>query len=68
MKQNLVVVGYVLLVVGFLSIILGMVGINLSYLAWLENFGRLPAFIVKLAFVVFGLIIMYVAKTNNEQV
>lgn len=67
MKQNSVVIGYILFLVGALAIILGMVGINLSYLSWLEDLGRLPAFIIKLSFIVFGLIIMYVSKTANEE-
>ncbi len=68
MKQNSVVIGYILFVVGALAIILSMVGINLSYLSWLEDLGRLPAFAIKLSFIVFGLIIMYVSKTAREEI
>jgi len=49
---------------GFSAIILSLVGAQLSFLAWLESFGALTAFLVKLVMILLGIVIVYLARSN----
>lgn len=60
-KGYLRVFGFVLFVLGFLSIILNMVGISLKPLQFLNDLSF--GFLIKLGFLVFGLIILYIDST-----
>jgi hypothetical protein len=57
-------VGFLIAGLGFSAIILSLVGAQLSFLAWLENFGALTAFLVKLVMILLGIVIVYLARSN----
>jgi len=57
-------VGFLLMAIGFISIVLSLVGAQLSFLVWLESFGRLAGFVSKLLLIIVGIIIIYLAQSN----
>ena len=64
-KTLFTILGFVFFAVGFLSIVLNFVGVELSYLLWLKNWlGPLGAFVTKLCFIIFGIIMFIAAQTN----
>jgi hypothetical protein len=69
MKKNkawLTVVGFLLAGTGFLAIILSLVGLQFTFLAWLDDMGRLLGFVLKVAMVLVGFILMYIAQLDTE--
>lgn len=67
MKKNsgvLSIVGFVFLALGFLSLLLGGVGMRFSFLEWIDELGRLGAFIFKLGMLMVGFALLYVAKVD----
>ncbi|MCB0655546.1 MAG: hypothetical protein KDC57_05380 [Saprospiraceae bacterium] len=59
MKAFNTVLGFLLFLFGLLSIILNLVGLQFSFLTWMENLGRLGAFVLRLIMVLAGIVIMY---------
>ena len=53
-----------LFALGMLSIILSIVGVKLAFLSWIDNWGRLTGFLIKLFMLVVGMIIMFVARAD----
>jgi len=68
MKEGpLSVVAYLFILFGFLSIILSIIGLKLRFLSFLDAGGEGLGFIIKICFIVFGFILMYVVRTSSEQ-
>jgi hypothetical protein len=63
-KDWLTLVGFTLVILGFLSLALSLVGLKLSFLVWLDRPGPLFGFLAKLAMIVTGLAITYLAQTD----
>ena len=63
----LTVIGFVLLALGVTTLFSTMVGVDIAPLAWLyrENIGL--SYAVRLAFVVVGIILIYVGRTDWER-
>lgn len=59
-------IGFVLLIVGFLSLILKMVGVHLSFLYWIEILGGLTANLIRVSFILIGLLLIYVSRTKMD--
>lgn len=57
-------VGFVLAGLGFSSIVLSLVGAKLSFLVWIDGFGALPGFVIKLLMIITGIVIVYLARTD----
>lgn len=66
-KNLLTALGFFCFIIGMLSIFLGIVGVYLSFLSPLEKLGNLPAFLIKLALAVGGLVLAYLARTDWER-
>lgn len=67
MKKNaewLSLVGFVLVTFGVGALALSLVGLRFSFLTWLDAGGHFLGFIIKMAMVVFGFLLVYVAKSN----
>ncbi len=56
--------GAVLAGLGFLSIALSLVGVQFSFLAWLDSFGRLFGFVIKLIMIIAGILILYISQSD----
>lgn len=57
-------VGFLLFLYGFLALILSMIGLKLSFLTWIDAPGALFGFVVRIAMIIGGLIIVYIARTD----
>lgn len=69
MKKALwLIVGFALFFLGALSLILNMVGVDFTFLAWLNHFGRLPAFLIKVLMVVGGIVVIYLNSVDWREV
>ena len=66
-KGHLTLLGFILFLVGALSLILGLVGLNLSIFSFLSKFSPIIGLMVKLGFLVIGLLVMYVSKTGFQE-
>lgn len=66
-KGLFTLVGMVLIGIGFLAIMLNMIGLRFEFLTWIDNFGRFAGFLIRIAFIVVGFVIIAVAQTNFEQ-
>ena len=60
-------VGFLLVVLGFLSLGLTMVGVKLRILLWMDWFGPLPSFMLKIVLVLGGFVLVYLAQTDFTQ-
>jgi hypothetical protein len=58
------IVGFLLTALGFLAIALSMVGIQFAFLTWLDATGRLFGFIAKIAMIIAGILILYLAQSD----
>ncbi len=68
-KQNvLTTIGFLLFMVGAIGLILQLVGLQLSIFAYLSRVSPLANLLTQLAFIIVGLIIVYISKSNNELV
>lgn len=61
-----VLLGFILAAIGLLSIVLTLIGVQFTFLRFIEGFGQLIAFLIKLCFVVVGFVMMYIAGTDAE--
>lgn len=67
MKSFYTVLGFLLFLFGILSIILNLVGLQFVFLTWIDNFGRLGAFILRIVMMLAGIILMYLNLVNWRQ-
>ncbi len=63
-KAIYTLVGFVLAGLGFSSIVLSLVGAKLSFLVWIDAFGALAGFVIKLLMIITGIVIVYLARTD----
>ncbi len=63
-KGILSIIGFVLTALGFLSIVLSLVGVQLAFLTWIDELGRLFGFLVKLGMIIAGILILYLAQSD----
>lgn len=67
MKKNaewLSLVGFVLVTLGISALALSFVGLRFSFLIWLDAPGRFFGFAVRVLMVVFGFLLVYIAKSD----
>ncbi|MFZ4545279.1 MAG: hypothetical protein ACOYOA_14605 [Saprospiraceae bacterium] len=65
-KTVLLVTGFFLFLFGFLALILQFVGIQLVFLTWIDYFGNLPGFVIRLLMIIAGIVCAAYAGMNNE--
>ncbi|MBK9108057.1 MAG: hypothetical protein IPM92_06635 [Saprospiraceae bacterium] len=65
-KAIMLLSGFILFVIGMLSLILSLVGIHLLILKPVESFGFFYASIIKLSFIITGLILAFMGSSNNK--
>jgi hypothetical protein len=63
-KNLFTIVGFLLVVIGFLSMIVSVVGLKFSFLLFLESWGSLVGFVIKLMIILVGFILTYLGQTN----
>jgi uncharacterized integral membrane protein len=57
-------IGFLLFIIGFVALVLSLVGVKLSYLNWIDNWGGLPGFIIRLLMIISGIVIVYLTVTD----
>lgn len=66
-KKNLyTLIGFLLFVIGILTLLINLVGLDFGILKWLEVFGRLGAFCIKLGMIFGGVIMVVLANADEE--
>ncbi|HMO38331.1 MAG TPA: hypothetical protein PKC76_03445 [Saprospiraceae bacterium] len=63
-KGLFTLVGFLLAGTGFLALILSLVGLQLAFLTWIDAPGRLFGFVMRLVFIIAGIVIIYLAQSN----
>ncbi|MEQ8704501.1 MAG: hypothetical protein RIC19_11305 [Phaeodactylibacter sp.] len=63
-KAIYTLVGFIIAGLGFSSIILSLVGAKLSFLVWIDAWGALTGFLIKLIMILSGIVIIYLARTD----
>ena len=58
------IAGFLLFMTGMLSLILSLIGIRFTFLAFLEYWGSLVGFLLKLVLIMAGFILIYLSKTE----
>ena len=66
-KTAWTIVGFVLFSTGMLALVLTLVGVELVFLNWLNELNALLSFLVKIALVVAGVVVVALARTDWEQ-
>ncbi len=66
-KSVFTILGFILLFLGVLSIVLSIVGTNFIFLSKLEDFGRLPAFVIKCLMIVIGMVMIVISMSNLKE-
>lgn len=63
-KGWLSLIGFLLFFYGMLSLVLSLIGAKLTFLTWLEAFGPLMGFVLKILMIVGGIVIVAVARSD----
>lgn len=63
-KAIYTLVGFIIAGLGFSAIVLSLVGAKLSFLVWIDDFGGLVGFLIKLLMIITGIVIVYLARTD----
>lgn len=64
-KTVMISLGFGLFILGLLSLALNLVALNYSFLVWMDAFGPLVSFLIKL-FMVFGGVVLVTLANDNE--
>jgi uncharacterized membrane protein len=65
-KSWLSIVGFILFIIGFVALILSLVGLRFSFLNFIDSAGPLVGFLVRIAFIAFGLILVYLSRLEGQ--
>lgn len=58
-KSLWVALGFLLAGTGFMALVLSLIGVKLSFLTWIDAPGALFGFVLRLVFIITGIIIVY---------
>jgi hypothetical protein len=68
MKRAIILsLGFFLFISGFLSLILMMTGLKLSFLGFLDFFGRGFGFLLRLLMIIGGIVMIYLLNIEEEE-
>jgi hypothetical protein len=63
-KGIISLIGFSLFILGMLSLSLSLVSVQVSFLTWLEAFGRGVGLLLKLAMIVLGVVLVVLSRGN----
>jgi uncharacterized membrane protein YidH (DUF202 family) len=66
-KGLLLLLGYLLFTLGITSVVMELVGTHWYFLAWLEHFGHLFTFILKILMMIGGILLIVLARVDWER-
>ena len=58
-------IGFFFFIIGFLSIVLYLVGIKLSFLVWMDYWGRGTGLVLRLIMLLAGFILTFIGKSSE---
>ncbi len=65
-KGTYSILGFILIALGVLALVLSLVGVQIAFLTWIDNFGQLTGFLIRLLFIISG-VVMIVMTRSGEQ-
>ncbi len=60
----LTLVGFLIAGIGFVALILSLVGLQLSFLTWIDAPGKLFGFVMRLVFIIAGIVLVVLAQSD----
>lgn len=66
-RNKFTLIGFILFMLGSLSLILQLVYVKIIFLAWIDNLGILPSFLIKIFMILIGLGLVVYANTDTTQ-
>lgn len=57
-------VGFLIAGIGFVALILSLVGLQLSFLTWIDAPGKLFGFVMRLVFIIAGIVLVVLAQSD----
>ena len=64
MKGFYSILGFILFVSGTLALILSLVGVKLRPLLWIDSWGPLTGFIIRILMILLGLLLVYLVRSD----
>jgi len=65
MSKNIqTLLGFLLFLYGIITLVLSLIGARITFLAWIDDLGRMPGFLIKIAMMVLGVVLVALAQTN----
>ena len=61
------ILGFLLFLFGFIALVLMLVGLQISFLAFIDYWGRTPGLVIRLLMVFGGVVIVYLARSRFEK-
>ena len=62
----IIILGFLLFVVGFISLVLMLVSIQLSFLTFIDTWGRTIGLVIRLCMIFGGVVMVYLARSKFE--
>lgn len=66
-KAVLSIVGFLLFFFGFFSLLLSMVGIKIVFLMWLDAFGSVASFVIKILMIIAGIVVIVLSRGDEAR-
>jgi hypothetical protein len=64
---TLLILGFFLFFFGFIALILMLVGLQISFLTWIDHWGRTGGLVIRLLMVFGGLVLIYLTRGRFEK-
>ena len=65
-KGTYSLLGFILFSVGVLALVLNLVGVQLAFLTWIDNFGQLMGLVIRLLFMIVGIVIIVLTRSGEQ--
>ncbi len=67
MRTVATVFGIISCLLGFFALVLSLVGVKLSYLLFIDSFGPLAGFVIRLSMIVLGMALVALGQTDWQR-
>lgn len=61
-----IILGFLLFVIGFIALILMLVSLQLSFLVFIDTWGRTVGLVIRLCMIFGGVVMVYLARSKFE--
>lgn len=65
-KGTYSLLGFGLFVLGFLALVLSIVGVQLAFLTWIDSWGGLVGFVIRVLMIIVGIGIIVVTRSGEQ--